>query len=543
MSEQHGASPPRRALPTPPDAEPDDDQVDPDDDTLDPPPSAGRRGLWTPTGAPARRVAPGTPIPPPAVLPVSDAAPASAGRRFSAEELTDEGDRPLPRRSALSPSAALPLSPRTPDAAPAATSAAGDGPTPGRLPRRALLGGLAILLLVGAVIAGALLLRPGAATPTPAPTPSVDAVATYLGQPADLGALRGAPWTTVATATAVDDATPQAKCLLPTPETQPRPADTLVRTFAPSGDAASAVLHQVDRFADEDAAKASYDARLAQLGNCERNTAWVQGGVGLTGLSDAAAGLTLVLQDAEAEYRTIVLSRTGTRVNITDATRAAEAVAPADLLGLLTAVGTRQCTDGGTCPAQAAVTDAPPLPATPRGWLTDVDLPRITAGTGAWRGTDVATAVSVAGTRCEATDLGTLGGASGAQQRTYLLRDDTRAPRGFGVDEVIYSFPTPQAATAAAAAVSGNINDCASRAATAQVVKTADLTGAGTGSAWVVTQRVDQGSNTARFRSALVVVGDRVVYLMANPSAGFDFSDDAWRTVAHRAAERVTQRG
>ena len=96
MSEQ-GDPTPRRALP------PRDDE--PEDAVDDGP--APRRGEWSATGpgaesTPSRA---GTPIPPPAVLPVPDVAPASAGRRFSAVDLPEDEDRPLPRRSALSPAA------------------------------------------------------------------------------------------------------------------------------------------------------------------------------------------------------------------------------------------------------------------------------------------------------------------------------------------------------------------------------------------------------------------------------------------------------
>ena len=52
---------------------------------------------------------------PPAVLPASEGAPARAGRRFSAMDLPDDEERPLPRRSALSPDATRAMSPRTPD--------------------------------------------------------------------------------------------------------------------------------------------------------------------------------------------------------------------------------------------------------------------------------------------------------------------------------------------------------------------------------------------------------------------------------------------
>ena len=51
----------------------------------------------------------------------------------------------------------------------------------------------------------------------------------------------------------------------------------------------------------------------------------------------------------------------------------------------------------------------------------------------------------------------------------------------------------------------------------------------------------DQQSATAKFRSAAVVSGTRLIYLVANPSDTFDFSDDAWHALTIRASQRVQQ--
>ena len=50
-------------------------------------------------------------------------------------------------------------------------------------------------------------------------------------------------------------------------------------------------------------------------------------------------------------------------------------------------------------------------------------------------------------------------------------------------------------------------------------------------------------ATTARFtfRVGVTAVGTRLVYLLANPSANFDFTDKAWEALVGRAAQRVTQ--
>lgn len=537
MSEQ-GEQTPRRALP------PRDDEGD---ETLDE--AAGpapRRGRWSATGsggeaAPSRAV---TPIPPPAVLPVADVAPASAGRRFSAVDLPEDEDRPLPRRSALSPAATRARSPRTPDATDEqAAPAASDAPT-ARSYRRLAIGAIVAVVLAAIVITAFLLTNPpGSARPGATPTPTVDPVATYLVQPSDLAPVRsGTTWTAVSTATEVDSATPLPACLAPVLEASPAPVDTLVRVFSPDSGAAAGLLHQVETYASAEEAAAAYDARVAQLGACERNTAWVQAGLALTGLGDDASGAKLVLQGEKPEYHTLIVSRTGTRVNIVDATQPDAAMEAGALLPTLEATLARQCSDNGTCPTNPSAEAGAPPANDPFGFLTGVDLPRITAGAGVWRGTPVSTTVTTLGSRCEGVDLTQApAGAGSLQQRTLVLQDDAAAPQAFGVDEILYTFGTPEEAAGFVAALSANIDDCANRTGTAEVARTGDLTGAGNGPAWVISRKVDQADGTARFRVAALAAGNHAVYLMMNPTPAFDLPDDAWHGVALRAAERLTQ--
>lgn len=519
-----------------------------------------RRGLWTPASdSPDATVRRGSlPIPPPSVRPDSSAPAASSGRRFSAADLPDEATRPLPRRSATSPTgpeAPVPSSAPTPMRRTPAPRDGRDHDTPspesadeaaGRTPRRTwLIAGVALLLVVALAVSAALL-RPWESwqsAPAPSPTPTIDPVATWLAQPGDLAGLReGATWDVHTTDTEVGAETPQPKCLLTAPEAEHTPENSLVRTFAPTeGGPAAGVLHQVDTYADDAQATAAFAERAAQLGACERTTAWAQGGHEITGLADQATGVTLLLQDLEPEHHTILVTRTGRHLNIIDATQPDAAPGASAVAGVLTPVGQRQCADGGTCPSQVAVADSVPPPAEPPGWLASVDLPRITAGSGRWNGIEPPASATLAGTRCEAVDLTAPSGATRTQHRTYILQDDTSAPATFGLDEVIWTMPSAEAANTLVGTLTSNIDACATRTATAQVSKTAQIADPGTGASWVVTQRVDQSETTQRYRSAAVAVGDRVVYLLVNPTNEFDFSDDAWHGVARRAVARTTQ--
>ncbi|MFT3875416.1 MAG: hypothetical protein QM708_03155 [Propioniciclava sp.] len=109
----------------------------------------------------------------------------------------------------------------------------------------------------------------------------------------------------------------------------------------------------------------------------------------------------------------------------------------------------------------------------------------------------------------------------------------------------MYTFESADEASTFFSTLASNLDSCGNRTNTAQVERTPGITAeygnGGWGAAWMITQKTDQESGTARYRLGVVMSGSRVVYLMANPSAEFDFSDEAWAAVGGRAIERATQ--
>jgi hypothetical protein len=225
---------------------------------------------------------------------------------------------------------------------------------------------------------------------SPSSAPSVDA-ALFVAAPEDLGSVNPqATWQIATTTSTIDATTPQAKCLPSTAEDAQQPQDTLVRTFSSDGATAGAVLFQVNRYDTAETAQTAYAALLSELANCDRTTVWAVRGLAIQGLADEAAGQVFEVQDATNEFHTIALARTGTRVSIIDATQAQSAVSGDAVVGVLSAVGKRQCTDGGTCPTTPATTEIAPLddhsgglardgrpaPDQPRVGLADLDAER-----------------------------------------------------------------------------------------------------------------------------------------------------------------------
>jgi len=126
-----------------------------------------------------------------------------------------------------------------------------------------------------------------------------------------------------------------------------------------------------------------------------------------------------------------------------------------------------------------------------------------------------------------------------------LLADDPKAPSGFGVDQVIYTYADAKAAGAAAKTINANLTSCAERMLTATVNSGPKVSGAGvnnvkfSGTTFHVIQKT--GQSTPLYRVGVATVGKRLVYVLANPTKDFDFSDNGWKALVQRTAQRVSE--
>lgn len=382
---------------------------------------------------------------------------------------------------------------------------------------------------------------------TGSPTAPATLSDTHLISAADLNTARpGTTWVVKDTVASPGGGAPQPVCLLTTSEGLPTATNSLLRTIGADAGGTGALLQRVDTYADVDAATKVFNAKKAQLGGCTRTLAWIVGGAGVTGLADDATIITVDIQNAIAEYHTLLLVRSGTAVSIVDATQVSAALTPEELLGAATAGFTRLCSlTTGTCPATPKAAAAPPPATIDPGWLATNDLPRITAGTGEWGATKVTSDLSVTGSKCENVDLNTPPGVANKNVRTYIMSNDPAA-LGYGVDEVRYGLNDAAAATALAGQLNSNLAGCAARTPTATVQSVPAVEAAGepgtkfSFATYKVSQKVND-TKTISFRVAIVWSGARVVYLLANPANGYDFADPAWTSVVQRAGERLTQ--
>ena len=303
----------------------------------------------------------------------------------------------------------------------------------------------------------------------------------------------------------------------------------------------SSVLQTVGTYADDAAATAAYQTASVLAGTCPGDTALVQNASVIKGLGDSAQAVQVQVQGTKVENHLLVLARTGRTLNTFD-------FVTADVLPVTTAAQvaatslSRQCSSG-TCPAAISVSATLPAAGNPAGWLEPADLPRLTPGTGKWTSHDWP--VNTPGSQCEATDLTKISGTTSSGQRTLILTNDPKAPASFGIDQADFTFSEAKPADSLAASVTKSISNCSKRLPTASVDNGPAVKGTGQGGAaidgqtWKITHKTN--TSTVIFRVAVVTVGNRVTYLLANPTKSFDFSDAQWGAIALRAAQRASQ--
>jgi len=424
----------------------------------------------------------------------------------------------------------------------AAEGPAAAGSLKGRSSRPALIviAAVAAVVVLVAGVVWALTLRSTA--PSGGPSESGTAVAQdpFLTG-ADLGTLGGATWVDPS----VDAAGLRPVCLPATADGLPAALRSPSRKVTASSSPTDTVVQALDVYADDATATQAYAARLVQAGTCADTVALITGANTITGLADSAEVVRLTVQEQTDQFHSLLISRTGRSVSLIDATTAT-AVTASDLANVAAAALSRGCGgELGTCPGSISVATSVPPAGNPFGWLVPADLPRITPGAGRWGATEPKTTLDVVGSLCEAINLKTVAGTQSVGQRTLLLADDSNAPQGFGVDQVVYTFADAKGVSTLATKLDKNLTGCADRAPTASGKEGPTVKGTGangakiSGSTYQVTQKT--GTNTVVFRVAVLSVGTRLVYLLANPSTSFDFSNADWAKVAVRAGERASQ--
>ncbi|MDN5564887.1 MAG: hypothetical protein L0G49_14200 [Luteococcus sp.] len=411
-----------------------------------------------------------------------------------------------------------------------------------------IAGALALTLVVFGLVYSGTRKSPIVVTPSPTPTVSTPPVVddADLLTVADVEKIAPkAGWEVSQTFTKLTPTTRRIFCQNST-DGQANPTLTRQRTLTTTSTKGLAALHQIDAYATAADARNAFASKAANLATCGDVPTWIKRADAVTGFGDEAASVSVVMQDLVNEEHTILLSRSGTVVHAYDISQVNKGVSVNDVLKGASQAMNRQCaTSGGEC-AQRPSTHAtvPPPTGTP-GWLIPSDLPRVTKGAGLWTSTDTRN-VTTKGSQCENVTLASVPGPTKREQRTYLMTQDDAAPQTFGIDEVTLTFKDDKTARGFADTLQKNVRECEKRLETAKVSEFAKVASPFNKKVTIVgdtalVQQAMGGTETARFRTAVVSVGNKVVYLVSNPSASYDLGNERFVAVAVRAAERATQ--
>lgn len=306
-----------------------------------------------------------------------------------------------------------------------------------------------------------------------------------------------------------------------------------------------ALVHQIDAYANEDAAKKIYEQRVAALASC---TALITGASTVSGLGDDVTQVSLANENDPVHYHTVLMVRTGRVLNLLDVVRTGSTISPDVVAAALTRpLGTICETSQGTCPSTPQVTPAAPPATSPPGWLSPSDLPRITVGHGLWKETQPSEVSSSAGMGCEGIPLATEPGPSARQQRTYVINSDDATPKGFGVTQYHFTFADEAAATTFGDQLSEHLASCAKTSVTATVKELSAVTTDGSDGPAVASRLFNiaqKTSDEASTQYQLIVArsGTTVNYLLVNnTSDSYQFTEDHLRGLALRLGQRASQ--
>lgn len=369
-SEHAAFLPPHRAAMPPQPVAPRGRFADDDgDDSEGPAPRRSAASSMTPPGVPAAGGMPDFAAPTKAVGPLSGGAGSTASLEQAGSTAT-----PLPDDSIFrskSQTTPVPSEPADAEPAPAATDA-----EPGAAeaevdelstvkedrspwPMRLLAGALVLALAAGAF----LLVRQAThktdkvITVSTSPSASSAAPLESVGDESLLDeqeagqALGGDSWSVSQTLQQVDPNSPGVPCMS-SAQGLPNSLATRQRVLASNTDSGLAALQRLDSYPSEALAKQAYKVRLARLSACDDIPAYLENAAEVNNLGDESFSLTVTYQDPTKQYHTIVISRTGTAVQMLDVSRNEKQMEVQKVVEASALSAGRLCkTAKGTCPA------------------------------------------------------------------------------------------------------------------------------------------------------------------------------------------------
>lgn len=360
-------------------------------------------------------------------------------------------------------------------------------------------------------------------------------------------------WEVARTQEGRDDQAPVAVCLnRPTAE-DVAPQTSALRTMTTTAGPEMSLLHESSLYSSNEEAAQVLTHLARQLGGCSTSGAYIAHAENVTGLGNQAltaqVRVTPAVADAEVQFHTILIVRTGTVVNVVDVVAEGDFVDTTQVAETLIPVVNQQCVAaGGYCAQRATVTRmVPPIGDAP-GLPVLADIPPLPAMTGRWSAGDVVENPNPLPdfTGCERF-ASSSANIEGTAHRTYLVQDDDSIPATYGWDLVVFSTSSAKQASTLVDDVSTSISECGTRQRTAEVSDEQTWSGAGTEqieidvTSWVVRQETGADAYID-YRVALIKADNKVAYVFLPLVDGdVNFTDSDWEDLTVRIGQRTTQ--
>jgi DNA-directed RNA polymerase specialized sigma24 family protein len=377
---------------------------------------------------------------------------------------------------------------------------------------------------------------------TQAPRPVAPLTTDDLVTPEQVGAALGGVWTTEMTSDNTDGDGLVLPCQQQRFADQAPRAALMRRLVSGDADVQRSVGQSTEVSAAAAAAHTAYDASVRWYAGCREPRLQLVSTRQVTGVGDEA---TLVeLRDWNTPNRSVVagIARTGALTTTVVSAQPAPGRSPIRTgAGLLSQAVARLCElpDGGTCAGPARLRTVAPVPIGEHpAMLDEVDLPPVTGVAQPWAATAPGPATTnAAATRCDRSVFHRKG-VTGDLTRSYVI-PAAKLPPQFGLTETIGSFGTAKAATRFVAATRAAVDACPEKDLS---TKTTLLENVATPARDLTTWRLRveiSDKTTVVFLMAILREGDDVAQIGFVPSGAATISDDAFKALTHRAAERL----
>ena len=353
-------------------------------------------------------------------------------------------------------------------------------------------------------------------------------------------------WNVELTQRGASEDSPVATCFGGDPvEGQPASQQRVIQVLSSSGKKAPSALHEATAYTTTEEASQAFAVASRTIGGCAVVGSYIESGRVVSGLGDQATAIVAKVAGKDLVPHNVVLSRSGRVLNLLDVTAPGDPLrvtTTAKALGEVIAV---QCGPaGGECGGAIDVKKGPPpIGGDEPGFLATGDLPPAGPEPTEWSATPIDLPKDdFSGSGCENTNWTTVP-AEERSSRIYLLQESGSA--FFGVNEIVLTLKDRKAAKRLAGDIQKYLTSCKDRKLTADVSKPDKVSSIGargseiTGYTAVVRQKA--GSRTTKFRVGVVRTDNKLIYTFANPTEGYDFTNDQWDTIAVRAGERITQ--